>query len=368
MRNLFVILFSVLTLTSHSQKFDSELITKCLNSIYAMDFEEASINLNAYDTKFKNETSSLLLQAYLIRWQYSPITEDKDSIFKAYVSILDVVESKSKSLIELKKNDPIEAYYLMTSYIMRAELLALNGDFMKAALEGRKALQYIKKGFEWCEDYPEFYISTGLYNYYIEFYREKGFFYQSVLWPFPNGNKAQGLAFLKQGAQKAIFSEVETILYLSHLYFKMESDPHTSLEYISYLRERFPNNSKFVEMEVENLLALKRFSKAMTSLNTQSTNTEPNFLARKELFEGIALVNIGNDPAASSELLKSAMNKFDNLPGDNDHYISVAYYHLALLVYKNGDNELSEKYLKKAKDKVKYPYYKSEIETLATLF
>ncbi len=349
-----------------AQQADNDLLKSCLESIYAMNFDNAKLKLNQYSKKYSNHTSRHLLKAYYLRWRHSPIIKNDTELYSQFMASLDSAESSANLFLKTKKNDPEESYYKMTAHIMRAELHAVNDDFVKAALEGKNAFGIIKKGFDWCSNYPEFNISTGLYNYYIEFYRDKGFFYQSLLWPFSKGYKKEGLNYLKVGSEKATFSKVECQLYLSHLYFKMENDPETGLKYIESLRGEFPNNSKFVEMHTENLIALNRYDQAKKVLASQAQNSNNFFHAKRLLFKGMISYGLNSKIDSTKKLLNSAIKEIEKLPGDNDHYLSLAYLTLAKIELNQNELDRSESLLKEAKSLAKYTHTKNQIEKIET--
>lgn len=47
-----------------------------------------------------------------------------------------------------------------------------NNEKMKAASEAKKAYDYVMDGFKYMQHNPEFYFSSGLYNYYMIRYPE----------------------------------------------------------------------------------------------------------------------------------------------------------------------------------------------------
>lgn len=332
-----------------------------------MDWVKAKSNLDKYYYEYPNHTSTYLLKAFYLRWKHYPILEKDTELYFNYLSILDSAESSAELVLKRDKIDLEQAYYKMTSHIMRAELHATNEDIVKAAMEGKNAFGIIKKGFEWCEQNPEFYISTGLYNYYVEFYRDKGFFYQSLLWPFSKGDRSDGLKYLKKGSGLATFSKVECEIYLAHLNFKMQNNPGLGLTYIQNLRQKFPNNTKFAEMEIENLIALNRIDETFKPLALLKNTNDDYTLLKIMLFESIAQVVQNRQLDAQKRQLQKSIKELDELDGDQEHYLSLAYLYLgkAEKALKNeGD---AESHFDKAKKYAKYPYIKEKLEEIESL-
>ncbi|MEL7006944.1 MAG: hypothetical protein AAFN93_30150, partial [Bacteroidota bacterium] len=188
-----------------------------------------------------------------------------------------------------------------------------------------------KKGFDLYSENPEFCISTALYNYYIEHYREKGFFYRSLLFTFPKGDKKKGLQLLSEGHNKGLFTSVECLLYLAHLNFKMENKPFVGLGHCKILYEEYPANERFQEMYIENLLQCKKYSAAAKVLQQFKRSDNDYYKPKAILFE--AIINLEknkNLPLAKRYLLKS-IEQLESLPGDNDHFKSLAFLKLAQL-------------------------------------
>lgn len=329
-----------------------------------MKFDQAKESVNQYYRLYSDETSKYLLKAYYLRWKHSPITESKEGIYQHYLQVLDSAENMAAQRLKKDPDNLAEAYYYMTAHIMRAELFALNGDMVKAAFEGKGTFSYIKKGFEWCKQNPEFYTTTGLYNFYVELYREKGFFYQTLLWPFSKGSKIKGLKYLEKASEKAVFTKVEATIFLSHLNFKMEIKPEKGLQYLKELRQRYPNNLKFIEMHIENLLALKQFDEAEKLLPLLQKKDDPYVSAKNQLFGGILTSEIDGDYLKADVQLKEAINQFDTLEGDQDHYQSLAYFYLAKMEMARANFDKRDKHLDKAASYVKYPYLEQAIKRL----
>lgn len=359
-----LLLVTCLPIFLQAQPSNNEHIKNTLDLIYDMNFDQAEESIKNYYQLYPEETSKYLLRTYFLRWKYSPIVESKEDIYTRYLQVIDSADQQSSKRLKKQPDNLAEAYYYMTAHIMRAELYALNGDMVKAAFEGKRTFSYIKKGSEWCEQNPEFCTTTGLYNYYIELYREKGFFYQTLLWPFSKGNKSKGLEYLQKASKEAVFTKVEAVLFLSHLNFKMEKNPKRGLDYIEQLREKYPGNLKFMEMHIENLIALDQNKKANNILVSFKSSNDPYISAKRQLFKGILTFAVYDDFEKASVQLHKAINQLSSLEGDQEHYLCLAYLYLAKLEMANNNNEKSEVYLNEAEDLVKYPYYEREIEVL----
>ncbi len=357
-----VLLQPALSLKAQVNDAQQTLLTECLNQIYKMDFEAAETAVKRYYERNSSSTTKYILRSYYLRWRYLPITQENNQVYQQFYNLLDSAITSAENKIKKNPDNVEEHYYKMSAHIMKAELHASNGDMVKAAFEGKNAFSIIKKGFDWCYQYPEFYISTGLYNYYIEFYREKGFFYQSLLWPFSSGDKAKGLEFLKLGNEHATFTAVESKLYLAHLYFKLENKPFEGLKYSRELIEEFPNNTKFQEMYAENLLACKKIEEANVMIAQLEKHDNKYTAPKAKLFQGMWLLQHNGDFAKAKKLIENALLALEKLPGDHDHFKSLAFLKLGELEKISGNIKASNDHFKKAKSLAKYRYILEQIE------
>lgn len=332
-----------------------------------MDWQKAKFNLDKYYQLYPNHTSKYLVKAYYLRWKHYPILESNNDIYQTYLATLDSAEKSADLSLETNKLNLEHAYYKMTSHIMRAELHAHNEDMVKAAMEGKNAFGIIKKGFDWCQENPEFYISTGLYNYYVELYREKGFFYQSLLWPFSKGDKLEGLEYLKKGSAQATFSKVECEIFLAHLIFKMQNNPSEGLSYLKNLRYKYPNNTKFAEMEVENLLALNQLSAVNKPLSLLTESENSYTQAKGLLFKNILHLLQGKGIAEDTNGLKKSVMQFEEMEGDQEHYLSLAYLYLSRAERLLNNDDEADDYFDMAEEYAKYPYIKVKLEEIESL-
>ena len=67
----------------------------------------------------------------------------------------------------------------------------------------------MKTGFDLMHKNPEFYYTTGLYNYYREQYPESHPGYKTVVWVLAGGDKEKGLQLLHKASKEALFTKTE---------------------------------------------------------------------------------------------------------------------------------------------------------------
>ncbi len=107
-----------------------------------------------------------------------------------------------------KGSDRPEAMFLyFTAEAMLAKISHYEHEPFAAIRHAKNAYPYIQKGKAFQQQYPDFYLSTGLYNFYREVYPEIHPFYKTVAWVMTSGDKKLGMSQLQFATQKALFVE-----------------------------------------------------------------------------------------------------------------------------------------------------------------
>ncbi|MEL7001868.1 MAG: hypothetical protein AAFN93_03940, partial [Bacteroidota bacterium] len=122
-------------------ELEESMIKQCLDEIYTMNFHKADSILSLYEAQRAFNPSFYILKSYYIRWKHLPIAEGTTA-YKRYYSYLDSAITYSGSTLKANPDDLEASYYKMSAHIMISELLAANGDFVKGAIEGRKAFPF----------------------------------------------------------------------------------------------------------------------------------------------------------------------------------------------------------------------------------
>ncbi len=153
----------------------------------------------------------------------------------------------------------------MYAYFSAEALLAKLDNFahanMGAAGHAKNAYPYIK----WCADYrqqyPDFYMVSGLYNYYREEYPQIYPFYKTIAWVMRLGNKEMGMKQLSIAAQQSLFSEAG--YYLGHILLDYEKKPQAALPVLQKTAAAYPDNLFLNAKYVDALLVADQPARAL---------------------------------------------------------------------------------------------------------
>lgn len=115
-------------------------------------------------------------------------------------------------------------YTYFSAEALLAKLDSFNKSNLGAAGHVKNAYQSIKRCTQYQQQYSDFYLVSGLYNYHRQEYPQIHPFYKTVVWVIRAGNKELGMRQLAMAAQQSLFSKAEAGVYLGHILLDYEKN------------------------------------------------------------------------------------------------------------------------------------------------
>ncbi|MCG8307058.1 MAG: hypothetical protein MI975_06660 [Cytophagales bacterium] len=338
-------------------------VHQAIDSIYNLNFEAADIIIEELDESLGDYPGILLLKAFYINWKHQPIKKGHDA-FPAFESYLLQGIEKSEAMLKENENDVEASFFLMACHAYLAQLYVNNGQSFKALGEAKSAYKYIKIGFEHTDENPEFFFSSGIYNYYREKYPEENPFYKSFLWFFRSGDMEKGIEMLKTGSEKSVFTQAECLTYLFHIYLRYEDNPFSAFYYSKLLKNKYPNNLHYVSNYIENSLRLEQYTDVLPYINRLLESEKAYYTYLGEIFMGIYLEKYDHNPDQALH----HYNRADVLGAQDEirvpHYDSMLFLGLGRIYKAEGDTDLGNQYLKKSVKAAEYKAYRKNAQVL----
>lgn len=212
----------------------------------------------------------------------------------------------------------------------------------------------MKKGFDLLNKYPEFYFSTGLYNYYVEQYPENHPVVKPFMFFFADGDKELGLKQMDLGVNTGIFTRTEAAYWLAYIYIKHESKPLKALQYTQKLIAKYPENIHYIMRHVEVLIASAKYEQVQPFVN--------QLLAEKhKIFQSTAYVFLGliqekqykNYTLARTHYYHAFKITSPDKRYTQDYY-ALAYAGLARIAAKEGNKQAAKNFYKKTLELAEY--------------
>lgn len=334
-------------------KETSRLILQAMDSTYNLNFEAAERLTEKIEKRIPKHPAIYLLKAFQVNVRHVPLREGS-LYYDQFEQLLWLSIEESEKLLKKNENDVEGIFFSMATHGYLAQLYADNGKNMKAFSEAKSAYSYVKLGFDLVDLYPEFYFSSGLFNYYREKYPEVHPYFKTVVWFFRSGDKSQGLEMLKKGAENAIFTRTECLTYLLHIYLRYENKPELSLPYAKILINLYPRDLIYTAMYVENLVRMKRYYTALPDINKLRNSNKSFFRYIGEIFYGNYLeavrLNMEDALVAYSRADKIANDKHTRTP----HYDSILFLGFGRIKKKMGEEKAAVGFFKKAARSAEY--------------
>jgi hypothetical protein len=334
-------------------------MNRTIDLIYNFEFDIAYLEIDTLENQLGDHPANHLMRSMILYWRDRPFKEDTDP----YHEYQQELETAIELAIPFRENEDLYeegAFYILAGYGLLTDFYNSVGHRMKAIGSAKKAYNSLKEGFELQEKFPDFYFSSGVYNYYRVKFPELNPFYKAFMWVFVNGDMALGLEQLKLASREGIFTQREALIYLFHIYLRYENNPELALPYSRILVDRFPGNFRFQCLYIENMIYTNdSISDGM--IDSLIKHEDIFFQLAGNLFSGLISEKQGKYEAARY-YLRIADEKYEEMGRDDLHYLSLIYTGMARLAIDQEKNEKARKYYKLALKTDPYVPVRSEAE------
>ena len=238
-----------------------EVVSKGLEKMYNLEFEEAEKYFVKVKQKYPDHPAYELLNSMSLNWEmlYHDSFKKRG---KENLNYLEGAVKKAAKLLEKDNNDPEGIFFTLAGRASIALYYAQTNETLKSVNEARKAYYLIKKADAWKDQLMDFNLPVGLYNYYVVQYPENHPVFKPFMFFFMKGDKTRGLELMDKCSRKGILSRTEATYYLSHIYLRYEEDYAKSIPYGARLVKEFPNNIYFKINYCEALIGNQQYKEA----------------------------------------------------------------------------------------------------------
>lgn len=337
------------------------LVLEAIDHIYNYEFGEIEPLARQIRAKYPNHPVNPMLKAMQLQWQYLPVKDNK-VVSGQYLSLLQDCLKKAQALEKDAKTRPEAAFFSMAGHGYVALVHNYNDDKIKAASEAKQAYNYVMDGFKYMERNPEFYFSSGLYNYYIIRYPEDHPIVKPIVIFFKDGNREDGLRQMDVAARKGVFTRTESAFYLARIFLKHELRYDRASSYLATLTQKYPNNPIFLMKHTEALLLLNKYEEAQPYLERLKKRNDKFFPIAWHAFEGlIQEKSLKNDQEATKSYQSALRQPYDD--EYTKEYHAFAYAGLARMALRAGDRRKAMAYYKKVEELAEYKTLIKEAKT-----
>ncbi len=328
------------------------MVREGIDNIYNLEFEDGEKVINQVKAKFPDHPIGHLMVAFSMYWQYLPIQENKAKMGE-YVTTLNKCIASVEKHYGKDSKDPEVLFFKMASHGYLAMMYNYQGHVVKAVTEAKKAYYGLVGGMKFMGTNPDFYFTSGIYNFYVIQYPEDNPISKPLIYFFKSGDKALGLKQLDLATQKGLVTKAEASFFISRIYLQYQSRPDIALAYTSKLNSWYPANSVYQMLHTETLLANGKYSEAERMLQKLRKKTSGFYPVAVHTFQAMLYENDKkNDGMAQKEYLEATKSASDEQ--FTNEYPAMAYAGLARIANRAGKKDLARSYYKKCLETATY--------------
>ncbi|CAN5417737.1 hypothetical protein BH09BAC3_BH09BAC3_05620 [soil metagenome] len=221
--------------------------TDALNDLYNFKFDKAEKEIRAFKKNYEWHPLPYFMLGLSEWWKIMPATNDRshDDMFLAY---MDSTISIAENLHDKNPEYRVEAaFFLAAAYGFKGRLYSdeERKEWRKAAVAGKKALNYLDESKEKNYLSPELLFGDALYNYFSVWVPENYPALKPILWFFPKGDKQLGLKQLEEVSYNAFYTRTEAMVWLMRIWNSYENKNERALQLSEYLYTTYPDNPYF---------------------------------------------------------------------------------------------------------------------------
>lgn len=222
--------------------------TRGLDLLYNMEFAEAEAVFDRLAARHPEHPVAPFLQALVPWWQILMDLSDT-SHDAAFFAAMDEVIARSDRLLRRDRDNLDAQFFKGAALGFRGRLQANRRSWLKAALDGKRAMDHVLDVAETDPENADFLFGKGIYDYYAAAIPERYPWSKPFVAMFPSGSRARGLAALHRTFREGTYLQAEAAYFLLQIYYLFEADFAKSLQFIDWLRVRYPDNAFFHAME-----------------------------------------------------------------------------------------------------------------------
>lgn len=236
-----------------------ELATVGMDHLYDLRFDEATRAFDGVDRQLPEHPIGPFLKSLTTWWEILLDLSDT-SHDRAFFDAMDEVIRRSDRLLKRNPKDVDALFFKGAALGFRGRLRSNRGDWFKAAMDGKRAMDYVLAVPELDPSNDDYVFGKGIYEYFAAVVPDMYPFVKPVMGLFPRGDRERGLELLERTGRQGHYIQTEAVYFLLQINFLYERDYARSLEYARWLTERYPNNSYFHALEARVLVQSGRWT------------------------------------------------------------------------------------------------------------
>jgi len=362
MRRLLTFFFLLISLSLYSQESilnDSLFVSRLqenIDRIYNFQFANSDQVLVEFAKKHPDHPFPDIYQSLLFYWKHFPITPGS-KYEEPFLHHLTKALGKVENQLELNEGDTEAIFFNLMGRMLIMQYFADNNISSKVIPHLSDAYKMLVKGFDLTDSIIDFNFSSGVYNYYREFYPKAHPVYKPIAYFFPDGDAIKGIKQLEYNGKNGLFLKPESTFFLVYINMYFEKDFKSALKYTKQLKKDYPENLLYESYEIQNLLILKKYNKAFDIIpKLEKSNHENDFFKNVgKIYQAIILEKKNKDLENAKIIYKESIAQLEKYGDFANQYKSYAYFGLSR-IYSQTNPKQAAKYKKIALNLSVFPH------------
>lgn len=337
-----------------------EKTDSCLQFIYGFRFDEARVLQLQLELLSPGHPAPVFLEALLIYWENFPLLPDND-LSTTFDGLMDSCIHRAALMLDKPGTHLEGVFFDLFGRAFKAMFWADNGKASRAVADLPEMYKRTKEGFLLVEDFPGFYFSTGLYNYYIEAYPEAHPIYKPFVAFMHKGDRNLGLIQLNRAIQESVFLRVEATLFMALIQANYENDLNTASIYAEKLHREFPRNTYYQGLITSIWLHQKRFARVRELLPILEEQSDPYSHLIHTLASAFLAEKKGGEENEAGKAYLGVIGLAESLGPIADMFNAMACMGLSRLHEARGLHQAARQWSRKAEKLTAYPFILGEL-------
>lgn len=223
-------------------------VERGLDHLYNMEFDPARAYFTSIDRRYPNHPIGPFLLALNTWWEILLDLSDEahdDAFYEAMEEVID----RSDRLLKRDSRNFDAMFFKGAALGFRGRLRSNRGEWFRSARDGVRAMDYVLGVAQRAPGNADYAFGKGIYDYYAAAIPAQYPYVKPVMIFFPSGDRARGIRELERTVRDGRFIQTEAAYFLLQIYYLFENDYAKSVHYVTWLRERHPQNSFFHTFE-----------------------------------------------------------------------------------------------------------------------
>ena len=274
-----------------------QLGKKGLDNIYGVKLDDAAKYFGEAMKKYPEHPMSHFGTA-MVAWARLEYLEDESNpeLEKQYAKLTDNAIAAGRLWLKKHPNDSLAHICMGGLYGLRARLAVLQHKWIKAYVNGKKALKSMRRTLEINPEAYDAYLGLGMYEYYAGTLRGAVKVLASLVM---SGNAEKGIEMLNMCREKGYYNVIAAKLLLIEIYTQTGgkySNPSTAVKWANEFRQQFPRHAQMHFVQIVSLYENKQYDESLKqSLDYLSHVNDKNDVVYKERFRSRICTAIGTN-------------------------------------------------------------------------